>query len=799
MALPPLGRKTDNVEAPIHQSRRIEMSGPFTNSDLSKQTALDLLSALSGEQVDTVLESHSAFDKDENWLIYGGGKKNWDRVNNQQSIAVGALTELITNSIDALLLRKAGEHGIGRRDNSTPQSMQEAVKRFYPEIPDGKLGNLSRKQRVKLAEESVLIGINRERKNSIYPNYTIVDFGEGQNHSSFKRTFLSLGEDNKEGIPFVQGRYNMGSTGTIGFCTRAELDRGMYKLILSKRNADDSDGLWGWTLIRVRPAKETESSPVAEYFCPDGKIPCFSSGEIRSFGNRSDIGVVRAGSIIKLYEYDVGPGARGRDTGLTNALTTSIMESALPIRIYDFDVQRRGNTGLRSEGISARIFTGMKGILTPGGTSGDEEEDLGEGLVDVDISETRSDCPGLGKIHMKFMGIQLPKIDYFKNLRDRVFFTINGQTHARHGTVFLMKAGLEDISSRMMVQIDCSEMDKSARAVLFKADRERMAKVEKSKQLDDIVLDFLKGNRAIREYANKVRSQRSREEKSDKIDKDFVAKLISKYDDLRELFNVGDRVKSPKQIPGGLKPFEGKPFPEVLKPPSLPDNTKSIPINGRGVLVCDTDANNDYLDREHDPGIRIQPDPNDLPHRFPSPHNGKVRITIFPPEDATVGDTISALFGFMDSKKIEPLQFEVNVRISEPVDQFDNSGGDSRTNVRPSAKLASEVPDFRWAGVDDCLGFDEDSGAWVQREGEGYVVWVNKDNRNLKHFLFKEGDENERKIIEDRFLIGVGILALAMYKRLIVDSDTDDESRVDAFKMAASGVAAHILSLVSEL
>ena len=44
---------------------------------------------------------------------------------------------------------------------------------------------------------------------------------EGQKPEDFPKTFLSLSEKNKEGIPFVQGKFNMGSTGSLRFCTRS--------------------------------------------------------------------------------------------------------------------------------------------------------------------------------------------------------------------------------------------------------------------------------------------------------------------------------------------------------------------------------------------------------------------------------------------------------------------------------------------------------------------------------------------------------------------------------------------------
>ncbi len=108
----------------------------------SKEIALRLLRALCAQEVDSVIKGESArywFDDPENWRPYGGREKNWDTVGNQQSNPVGALVELITNGIDAVLMRKARENGIDDpRSPSAPQTMFDAVKRFFPYVIEEK-------------------------------------------------------------------------------------------------------------------------------------------------------------------------------------------------------------------------------------------------------------------------------------------------------------------------------------------------------------------------------------------------------------------------------------------------------------------------------------------------------------------------------------------------------------------------------------------------------------------------------------------------------------------------------------
>jgi hypothetical protein len=327
----------------------------------SKRVAGEFLLAESAADIQKIVHDEELeywFDNSSNWKPYGGRPKNWDTVGNQQANAVGSLVELITNGVDAILLRKAREAGIKDfRSPEAPQSMFEAVKRYFPHVVEGRIANLSAKQRTELAERCVVIGVKRsDRVNSRYPTYTIVDNGDGQLPDDFPDTFLSLSERNKEGIPFVQGKFNMGSTGSLRFCTRSDIHLGHYKFLISKRPGTK---YWGWTIIRVRKPRGEEGLPVAEYFCPGGAISRFRADTLQALGHPS-LGVVSEGTVIKLYEFDVGAPAYQVDVGLDNALTVSLVDCALPVRVYDFDAKEVANKGdLRKQGIAARTFSGM--------------------------------------------------------------------------------------------------------------------------------------------------------------------------------------------------------------------------------------------------------------------------------------------------------------------------------------------------------------------------------------------------------------------------------------------------------
>ena len=77
------------------------------------------------------IESKPSVFKQENWYPVGANESNYGIIENQQSNPIAALVEKVTNSIDALLMKKCLENGIDPKGVDAPKSMSEAVLRFY--------------------------------------------------------------------------------------------------------------------------------------------------------------------------------------------------------------------------------------------------------------------------------------------------------------------------------------------------------------------------------------------------------------------------------------------------------------------------------------------------------------------------------------------------------------------------------------------------------------------------------------------------------------------------------------------
>lgn len=784
---------------------------------LSRSTALRMLKACSSEDIANILSDEELkfyFDQPENWRPYGNREKNWDTVGNQQSSPVGALAELITNGIDAILLRKANEAGIKDfRSSEAPQSMFEAVKRFFPMVVEGRISNLSPKQRTELAEQSLLVGIKRAaRSNSIYPTYTIVDFGEGQKPEDFPKTFLSLSEKNKEGIPFVQGKFNMGSTGSLRFCTRSNIMLGHYKLIISKQL--DSD-YWGWTLVRVRGPHAREQLPVAEYFSP-GHIPRFRDEKLSAFGDET-IGQVPQGTIVKLYEFDIGSGAYTVDFGLRDALDVNLIDCALPIRTYDFDAKPQESKGpLRARGIAASTFSGLG--VTVGATESPETEekniDEGENQQANEGSWTHhvitDNHPYLGRIKVLAIGIKKMKDSLAARQNARVFYTVNGQTQACERASFLnFRTNFGDLRNHLLVNVVCDDMDKRAMASIFMPDRERKASNELSRSLENLVIDALKHDEKLRAFANEIRLSRAKEYTEEKEESADLLKDLAKADPaLKELFGLGVLLPEISKIPGGQKPWdEGKKFPTFIEPLNLKKEDgkyiKEVPVKGYRRIECGTDAENGYLSRKDSPG---QPwgslEGKVLPWKV-ALRNGTATFTISAPESAEIGQTIEAEFGFMDEgRNVEPLKFSVTIKfVAEEKTSTQPSG--KKTNTKEDEKKNLGMPHFEWVTKNDWSdhGFDEEAGAYVST-GEETQIFINRDNRFLEIMRVAERDEAERTVKESMFKLGLGIFALSIFRKVTEkakDVDYKGADPEDIVRISTSAMAAHIITVIRHL
>src|SRR3989338_1983429 len=240
-----------------------------------------LLGATTADEVDSLVRSEEFF-------------KNEGRVEGQMKYTENAFVEKITNSIDAILMKKCRELGIDPTDKErAPKSLHDAILKF---IGDEKDFEKLRKQ------HSDIIILAEGKKD--YPTLTIIDRGEGQEPDRLPATILGLSNKLKADIAFVYGKYHQGGSASLRFAgVKPTL---CYQLVLSKRanslNPQNTD--WGFALVKkVFPP----GSRLASYqYCKSGEDKIFTvSGNTEiTLAKENEIDFPD-GTLIKIYDYQL--------------------------------------------------------------------------------------------------------------------------------------------------------------------------------------------------------------------------------------------------------------------------------------------------------------------------------------------------------------------------------------------------------------------------------------------------------------------------------------------------------------
>ena len=97
------------------------------------------------DAVDKIVNAHSDIFKSENWSPIGEDENYFAVIENQQSTPIAALIEKITNSIDAVLMKKCLKAGIDPKSSQAPKSMGEARRIFFPKHRDWDLARFRNK------------------------------------------------------------------------------------------------------------------------------------------------------------------------------------------------------------------------------------------------------------------------------------------------------------------------------------------------------------------------------------------------------------------------------------------------------------------------------------------------------------------------------------------------------------------------------------------------------------------------------------------------------------------------------
>ena len=139
-----------------------------------------------------------------NWRPIDGRETNFNVTSNQASDGGKALTELMTNMVDAVLMKHALQNGIDPKSKNAPATMHEAVERLIKSLKGGKLTSLPSNDPWlrDFAQRNLIIGVTGARsRRKGFPCYTFVDNGEGQDPRDFESTFSPLARGTRRTSP----------------------------------------------------------------------------------------------------------------------------------------------------------------------------------------------------------------------------------------------------------------------------------------------------------------------------------------------------------------------------------------------------------------------------------------------------------------------------------------------------------------------------------------------------------------------------------------------------------------------
>lgn len=801
----------------------------------SKAVCLDLLAADSEEAVQEIIDSLPEMREGRNWRPLDRRETNFNITSNQASDGGKALTELMTNMVDAVLLKCAHQKVIDPRGKSAPKTMYEAVDKLIKPLRGGKLVNLDPADPWlrDFAQKNLVIGVTGAKSaRTGLPCYTFVDNGEGQRPEDFERTFLSLSEGNKRNILFVQGKYNMGSSGVLGYCGLK-----WFKLIVSRRY--DGKSAWGFTLMRKRPGG---GMPIAEYFLLDGKIPAFEDDVLYPFfkqdGKRYDGVHLTTGTVIKLFDYQIGSRFSSGFRGSREAFNENLVETILPFRLLDFrqkpDPKRGGD---RAEGIDPRPFYGMEFLLIRSHREDEKDEEEDEAVGTGKIAVSNIDDPQLGHIVISAIKLKRSLPTWLGKSHNRVFHAVNGQVQFKQSRGYLSQScKLPALKDRVVIIVDASALSFETHNDVWKGDREHVRDTMVGERYKEVVTEEIEKSEALKKFQNDVAleelAQAAKTERNELFQKlvDADPNLAALLTDRDPIINLPSAGGGKGGDDSGAGRFDGKYSPTFVRLEGK--NTEiNIPINRTRPISARTDVENGYLQRADNKGRLLVDDK--IRERFgirSHLHDGRL-VVFFDPIDgiAQIGDKFTLKIGLQDDSMPQAVQTEaVTICVVEkekpqpkpdkpPVkpQQAGEKGKTEGTGKRaPTHGLPKHVlltNDGRKLGNQDTEiwpeGFTEHDGGTIKDLGEqGMLYKINYDNTyHLKYRLNQRGDI-ARDVVTEKYILGMRILMLGYEhavragKQSMNGKGEELAEFIDDFRrFAARGAASTVLALAENL
>lgn len=718
-----------------------------------RQEARRLLDAGTEDEVHEILQE--SFYDDSNWAPLGQEDNNYGIVENQAASPMAALTEILVNSIDAILLKNYREK-YGTDNESTEFSTME----------------MAAEEMVDISEEDLTLAADGDKGGPI--SLQVEDTGEGKPPDRFEDTFLGLLQPGslKQEYEFLQGQYGMGSSGVLPFCGQQG-----YKLIVSASH--ENPGKWAWSIIR-----KNEEKTRYEYFTADGEIPTFEG----------TLNGQEYGSVVKLYNYNIKQQSNiSSNRNLRRFLERYLIESPIPIQLEE----RREYNSFMME------------VTTEGGLS-HIKNDLEELIESNHKLEYSFENPKLGTREIEVVLFkqddELSDIDYDKkrlfiggekHRKQAVFFTVNGQTHGDQGKSFLKnRCSRPRTADDTLVFVDFSDIDGTDLVNLFKPARDRLTDKPIASDLISGLEKALKGDEIL-ENEERLRREKVVKKSDEEFEEQFKEVLEGTPALRSYFFEEDDEEGEDEEV---SQPRPGIDFDEYdYNPPYIPDQLRpietfrsrvdydvfdsggifevAVPIEGSKRVRFELNAPDNYFYRDETQGnLRVTPDEVLESKQL---HHGVLSLDLRPLPGSHEGTDIPVTIE-VERPASDPLSNTVRLQCEEPVEV---ESTDENSEIAFEAPQVVEVEEEEWEqhnfSEDDVVRIDDYTG-----EGSGLSIFVNMDCTQLTNFLDQRSlDPTERSEAKTVFKQGVVVYSLSQYiefqeRKQTSEEDEDDEDVV---------------------
>ena len=718
-----------------------------------------------------VLKKYGYWDS-EHWKDLGANPQNQSIVNTQQSEAMGAIAEKVTNAVDAILENKMRSKGIDPASPEAPQSVKESVETFLG-IADGDLSQLRPKTLRELAEDNIHLTASGDNKEVCY---TIIDRGIGQTPQDMEKTFLSLVRGNKAGHLGLIGTFGMGSSGSLAFCGENGL-----QLILSRRSPKVVEKLhkgeakadeWSFTIVRREDPKDGQKCSVYTYLAPNNEILSFKAEALDLIPHHSE-GFqlpMEHGSLVKLYNYKIAGTYRSNvHFEFNTKLNAKIPKIPLPVRIHE--LRSKFHTG------NSHAVT-MPGLWTR--LQKDVRSNLEEGFPLQNVIRVEgSEIP---------VSIYVMKPGKAENYRDSegVLLTYNGQTQGDFKKSYFLRkdVNLRYLADDMIILLDCSQCSYRTIEKLFMNSRDRMREGETQQKIKMTLARLLSTNGILKDLNETRRQELLRDalKDKDKIESS-VQDLFKKAKYLSKLFaGEGHKIKDIPPVPEGA--FIGREVPTFF---TLHKVTDPVYQGSKIRAYFKTDACNKYFDQDN---FEITHDEGEFEVKIVA-NSGSVAVIFTPLITIPIGTRVNFEVKWEDAEndKLYVHAFGSTIQQRPPKT-------DKPTPPKPEEddKVSFKVPNVTEIWKTDPsyeqMNFNEAISARVRESGEVWDLFLNMDNVFLSNLRRAEKDTAGEESVDYIFKYSMIFNAMSIM-------NTTDQEFLEEKNTTISDFTEHCLSSIA--